>query len=353
MADAMVSGAAETDTVLASKDSAERHVSGHETAAILLMTFGEDEAADILSRLKPVEVQALGEAMFEISNVSEEDINLVFDRFVEQARSRTAIGYRADKQIKSMLAKALGTSRASNILSRITPQQDQAELQQLKWMSAQDIAEMVVDEHPQMIAVVLSFLDPEIAGEVLQRLDADLQDDVVFRVATTDAISANAIADIEALLSRQDQKPDATVNTKIGGTSEAAAIMNNVEKSSERRIINALLKRDKVMAQAIEDEMFIFADLVTLEDKSLGTLIRLIENKVLILALKGAETDLAEKMFSCMSKRAAESIKDEMADMGPVSKDDVIMAQKQIVAQARRLAEDGSIILEGQSNDFV
>src|SRR5690606_9843656 len=140
--------------------------------------------ADILSRLLPGEVQALGEAMFEIRNVSEGEVNLVFDRFVEQARSRTTIGYRADKQIQGMFDKALGSSRAANMLARIRPQQDHAELHQLKWMTAEEIAEMIADEHPQMMAVVLSFLDPEVAGAVLQRLDTALQDDVVFRVAT-------------------------------------------------------------------------------------------------------------------------------------------------------------------------
>ncbi len=353
MAETMASSVGENNAVLVKTDIAEKTLTGHETAAILLMIFGEDEAADILSRLEPSEVQCLGEAMFEIRNVSEADVNLVFDRFVEQARSRTAIGYRADKQIKSMLDKALGTSRAANMLSRITPQQNQAELQQLKWMSAQEIAEMIVDEHPQMMAVVLSFIDPEIAGDVLQKLDTSLQDEVVFRIATMGAVRANAVNDIEALLSRQVEKPSVTHCASTGGTSEAAAIMNNVDKLSEQRIIKALLKRDKALARTVEEEMFVFSDLITLEDKSLGTLIRSIENATLLLAIKGAEPALAEKMFSCMSKRAAESIQDEIADQGPVSKDDVVAAQKQIVVQARRLAEDGSILLGGRSDDFV
>lgn len=330
-----------------------QHLSGRQTAAILLMIFGEDEAADILSRLLPAEVQGLGEAMFEIRNVSEEEINLVFDRFVEQARSRTTIGYRADKQIQGMFDKALGTSRAANMLARIRPQQSHADLHQLKWMSADEIAGMIADEHPQMMAVVLSFLEPEIAGSVLRKLDAGLQDDVVFRVATMGVISANAVADIEALLSRQVQKPGVVIGSRAGSASDAAAIMNNVGKPAEQRIIKALLKRDKEMARAIEDEMLVFADLIGIEDKSLGTLIRSIENPVLLLAIKGAEPELAKKMFKCMSKRAAQSIEDELAEMAPVSKDDVIIAQKQIVALARSLAEDGTIILGGQSDDFV
>jgi len=344
---------AEDNMLPATADAPGQHLSGRQTAAILLMIFGENEAADILSRLLPGEVQALGEAMFEIRNVSEGEVNLVFDRFVEQARSRTTIGYRADKQIQGMFDKALGSSRAANMLARIRPQQDHAELHQLKWMTVEEIAEMIADEHPQMMAVVLSFLDPEVAGAVLQRLDTALQDDVVFRVATMGVISVDAVADIKALLSRQVQKPGVAMASRAGSASDAAAIMNNVGKSAEQRIIKALIRRDKEMARAIEEEMLVFADLIGLEEKSLGTLLRSIENPVLLLAIKGAEPELAQKMFKCMSKRAAQSIQDELAEMAPVSKDDVVLAQKQIVAMARLLAEEGTIILGGQSDDFV
>lgn len=353
MAEAQTDNVPDENALIAIEDRSANPLSGRETAAILLMIFGEDEAANILSRLQPAEVQSLGEAMFAIRNVSEDDVNLVFDRFVEQARSRTTIGYRADKQIKAMLDKALGASRASNMLSRITPQQAQSELTQLKWMSAEEIADMIAEEHPQMIAVLLSFLDSQIAGDVVQKLDVGVQDDVIFRVATMGVIPATAIADIEALLSRQVHKPNVIINPKSSGTSEAAAIMNNVDKQAEQRIIKALLKRDKAMARTIEDEMFVFADLIGLEDKSLGTVIRSIDNGNLILALKGADKDLETKMLGCMSKRAAQSIEDEIAEMGPVSKEDVVAAQKQVVAQARMLANDGTIILGGRSDDFV
>lgn len=353
MADPMTKVSDESNIMPVTADEQGQHLSGRQTAAILLMIFGEDEAADILSRLLPTEVQELGEAMFEIRNVSEEEVNLVFDSFVEQARSRTTIGYRADKQIQGMFDKALGSSRAANMLSRIRPQQNHAELHQLKWMTAEEIAEMIADEHPQMMAVVLSFLEPEVAGAVLQKLDAAIQDDVVFRVATMGVISVNAVADIKSLLSRQVQKPGVAIGSRAGSASDAAAIMNNVGKPAEQRIIKALLKRDKEMARAIEEEMLVFTDLIGLEEKSLGTLLRAIENPVLLLAIKGAEPELAQKMFKCMSKRAAQSIQDELGEMAPVSKDDVIMAQKQIVALAKLLAEEGTIILGGQSDDFV
>ncbi|MEW4467113.1 flagellar motor switch protein FliG [Parasphingorhabdus sp. JC815] len=353
MVESVVNEKNEPQIISTVTDVQEHHLSGRQTAAILLMIFGEDEAADILSRLLPDEVQGLGEAMFEIRNVTEEEVNLVFDRFVERARSRTTVGYRADKQIQNMFNKALGPSRAANMLSRVRPQQNCAELNQLKWMTAEEVVEMIADEHPQLMAVVLSFLDPEIAGKVLQKLDADIQDDVVFRVASMGAISANAVSDIESLLSKQVQKPGVIIGSRAGNASDAAAIMNNVEKPAEQRIIKALLKRDKSMARAIEEEMLVFSDLIALEDKSLGTLIRSVENPVLLLAIKGAESSLAKKMFACMSKRAAQSIQDELAEMGPVSKDDVIIAQKQIVALARLMAEEGTIILKGHSDDFV
>ncbi|WP_422343562.1 flagellar motor switch protein FliG [Parasphingorhabdus sp.] len=338
-------------------EEAERSWSGSEIAAILLMIFGEDEAADILSRLRPGEVQSLGAAMLAISNVSEEDVNFVFDRFVQQARSRTPIGYRAHHQITAIMDKALGPGRAANMLTRIAPHQSRSDLNHLHrlldWMSADEIARMIADEHPQMMAVILSFLEPETAGDVLQQLPEDLQEDVIFRIATMGDIGAQAIADIEALISRHTQKPAASIAQKTGGTNEAAAIMNNVEKPAELRIIKALLKRDKTLARKIEEQMFVFADLIELDDKALGTVLRSINNAVLVLAIKGADAALAARMFGCMSKRAAQSIEDDIAEMGPVSKDEVAAAQKQVVDQARALADEGVILLGGQSREFV
>ncbi|GAA0469279.1 flagellar motor switch protein FliG [Parasphingorhabdus litoris] len=331
--------------------------SGSEIAAILLMTFGEDEAADILSRLRPPEVQSLGAAMLSISKVGEDDVNFVFDRFVQQARSRTSIGYRAHKQISTMMDKAFGPGRAANLLTRIAPHQSRSDLshlhRQLDWMSADEIANMVEDEHPQMVAVILSFLEPDVAGDVLQKLPSDIQDDIIFRVANMGPVGTQALADIEALIARQSQIPATTAIQKSGGASDAAAIVNNVEKPIEQRIIKALLKRDKTLGRKVEEEMFVFSDMISLEDKSLAMVLRLIENAILVLAIKGADPELAAKMFGCMSKRAAQSIEDEIADMGPVSKEDVTAAQKRVVAQARILAEEGKIVLGGQNDEFV
>lgn len=334
----------------------EQTYSGKETAALLLMLFGEEEAAGVLSRLEPGEVQTLGESMFKIANVSETDVNRVFDRFIQQAGSRTTIGYRAEDQIGAMLNKALGPDRASNMLSRITPKETpkaQGHFHQLKWMDAPEILSLIEEQHPQVMALVLSHVDSEIAGEVVQRLSEDRQDDVVFRIATMGPIGAQAIADIENLLARHESIKTSSDNSNSGGTSEAAAIMNNISKPAEKRIIKALTKRDKLISKKIEEEMFVFDDLIELDDKNLGAVLRGVDNEPLILALKGAKPELAQKMFGCMSSRAAQSIQDEMEEGGPVPKEEVVAAQKMVVAQARAMAEDGSINLGGKGDDFV
>ncbi len=331
----------------------DEQITGCEAAALLLLLFGEEEAASVLSRLEPGEVQNLGEAMFAVANVSETDVNAVFDRFVQKAGSRTTIGYHADQKIHDIMSRALGPERAGNVLQRIAPAKSQASLEQLKWMEAEEISQMIAEEHPQIMALVLSHLEPEIAGQTLQNLPDDIQDDVVFRVATMGEVAADAIADIEHLLSRFRSKPAASGGRNSGGTSEAAAIMNNVGKSNERRIIKALSKRDKKIARTIEEEMFVFEDLIGFDDKNLGTLLRSVESDELILALKGAQPELADKMFGCMSSRAAQSIQDEMEDRGPVAKEEVIEAQKLVVAEARALLEDGAIQIGGQGDDFI
>ena len=342
----------DVDTLPTAAEAADDSMHGREAAALLLLLFGEQEAADVLTRLEPNEVQTLGEAMFAITNVSEREVNQVFDRFVQKASTRTTIGYRADQQIQGMMQRALGPDRAANMLDRIVPQKSSSSLDQLKWMTAEEIAEMIIDEHPQIVALVLTHLTPEMAASVLGQLPAVDQDDVIFRVATMGEVTTTALAEIEQLMT-QTKSGARNFVQQTGGTTGAAAIMNNIGKNDEQRIIKALAKRNKKIAQVIEEAMFVFADLIDLDDKNLGTLLRSVDNENLILSLKGADGKLAERMFGCMSSRAAQSIQDEMEERGPLSRDDVIAAQKQIVAQARALADEGAIMLGGQGDDFV
>ena len=328
-------------------------VGGSQAAAILLMLLGEDEAAALLGRLDATEVQHLGNAMFGVADVSERQVNGVLDQFVSRARERTAIGFSADRQIRGMMEKALGHERAENMLQRITPPTRAATLDALKWMDPRTIANLIEHEHPQIMALVLAHLDPPVAADVLQLLDEELQPDLIQRVATMGPISAEAIEDLEQLLLRPVAPAKSGGSSRRGGAGEAAQIVNNTRKSAEQRIIKALQRLDKALARSIEDEMLVFDNLMALDDKNLGTLLRSVDSEILVVALKGADDRMKTKMFGCMSSRAAQSIQDAIADKGPMRLAEVQEAQKEILATARRLASDGTIMLGGKGDDYV
>jgi flagellar motor switch protein FliG len=329
-------------------------LTGSAAAAVLLMLFDEDEAAQILSRLEPEEVRELGYAMYDVVDVEVDEVNQALEQFVSKAKGRTTIGYGAARHIRGAMHKALGPERADNMLARITPPAKSTKLSMLKWMEAKDIAAAIEMEHPQIMAIVLAHLEPPAAGAVLQLLPSDKQDEVVYRVATLGPVSNEALEDLEQLLNNHGGASRASGSmTQRGGTTEAAAIMNNIRKDHEQRIIKALAKRDKTVAQSIEDEMFIFDNLMSLSDKDLGALMRTVESEQLVVALKGANEGLRAKILGCMSARAAQSIQDEMEERGPMRLSDVMEAQKTIIAMARRMAEQGTIQLGGKGDDYV
>lgn len=330
-----------------------RPLHGSAAAAVLLMLFSEDEAAQILSRLEPDEVRQLGYAMYDVADVEIEEVNQALDQFVNKAKRRTTIGYGASRHIRGAMHKALGPERADNMLARITPPTRSTKLGMLKWMEAGEIAAIIENEHPQVMAVVLAHLEPPVAADALMRLPPDVHEDVVYRVATLGPVSSEALDDLELLMASGTPVTRKGGTSQRGGTSEAAAIMNNIRKDIEQRIIKALSKRDKIVAQTIEEEMFIFDNLIDMDEKNMGALLRGVDTELLVVALKGANEMLKAKMLGCMSQRAAQSITDEMEERGPMRLADVIDAQKRIVVEARRLAEQGTIMLGGPGDDFV
>ena len=326
---------------------------GSDAAAILLMMLGDSEAAEILSYLEPDEVQHLGSAMFNVADVSEDQVAGVFDTFMTRTRQRTSIGFGAAPRIRAVMEHALGAERAENVLARITPPTRSRALEPLRWMDAKTIAALISEEHPQIAAIVLAHLEPPIAADVLQLLPSDIQPDVIYRVAKLESVSAEAIEELEKILVRQVARVSTTPTASRGGASEAAKIMNNMRPGSDKTIIRSLGKVDKQLAQRIEDEMFVFEDLMELDDKNLGILLRNVENDMLVVALKGADEKLREKMLGCMSARAADSIRDEMAERGPLRLAEVLEAQKEVLAIARRLADSGGLMLAGRGDDYV
>ena len=325
---------------------------GSEAAAILLMLLGDEEAADVLSRLEPDEVQHLGSAMFGVADVSEEQVESVFDLFLDKARVRTTIGFGATPRIRAVMEHALGSERAESMLARITPPTRSHALNALRWMDAKTIGALVEHEHPQIAALVLAHLEPAIAADVLQLLPAEMQSDVIYRVATLDSVTAEALAELEQILVDGVARVAVAPAHVRGGASEAAKIMNNTKPGADQRIIKSLAKVDKRLAETIEEEMFIFDNLSELDDKNLGILLRNVENDILVIAMKGANDMLRAKMYGCMSSRAAQSIQDEMEERGPMRLIEVLEAQREILAIARRLADAGTIMFAGRGDDY-
>ena len=331
----------------------QRAMSGKESAALLLMLFDDEEAAEILTRLEPGDVENVGAAMFAVSNVTEKDVNMVLDRFVQLAASKTPIGFRHEPRVEAMISHALGSDIAANILNKVAPPKTLTRFERLKWMKPSDISILIAEEPAQIIAVLLSQLTSETAASVVQHLPEYLHDDIIFRLATLGDVSAAAMSELEQIFGEATTPVSHGAAVICGGTGTAAALLNNLPKPLDSKIIKALKRRDKSVAGAVEEQMFIFDDLIGLDDMNLGTLLRSVDNDILVLALKSCEAELADRIFGCMSSRAAQSVQDEIQDRGPVPKEDVIGAQKDIVAIARRLADEGTIILGGQGNDFV
>ncbi len=326
---------------------------GSAAAAILLMTLGDDEAAEILSHLDPLEVQHLGSAMFDVADVSEEQVDNVFDLFMTKAKARTSIGFGAAPKIKAVMEHALGQERAETVLARITPPTRSRALEALRWMDARTIAAVCEAEHPQIAALIMAHLEPPIAADVLQLLPPERQPDIIYRVARLESVTAEAIEELEQILVREVARLATAPAPVRGGASEAAKIMTNTKSGTDQRIIRSLSKVDRVLAQQIEDEMFVFDDLMKLDDRNLGTLLQNTPGDVLAPALKGADPALRDKMFGAMSSRTADTIRDEIEERGPMRLADVLEAQKEVLAIARRLADAGTIMLARGGDDYV
>lgn len=337
---------------MAESPFAQNDAKGAEAAAVLLMVLDDAEAADLLSHLDPAEVQQLGSAVFGLQDVSEHHVEDVFDTFITRARKATTIGFGAAGRIRAVMENALGAERAETMLSRITPSARSPALDALRWMAPKTIADLIEHEHPQVAALVLSHLDAPNAADVLQLLPQTLQVDVVHRIATLQPVTAEALDDLERLLVCEVTRSSAP-STKRGGAGEAAKIMNNLSPGADQRIIRAIAKNDKLVAQTIQDEMFVFDDLGGCDDKNLGLLMRSIDSAVLVVALKGAEEKLKARIFGCMSNRAASTIQDEMAERGPLRLAEVLEAQKEVLAVARRMADEGTLMLAGRGGDYV
>jgi len=289
--------------------------------------------------------------MYSVQGVDQETVNAVLDEFLAVIKQQTSLGLGAGNYVRNVLTKALGVDKAQSVLSRITPASSERPIEILDWMDARSISELILDEHPQIIALIISYLDYALAADVLTLLPQDMQPDVVRRIATLETVQPDAVRELERVM-QQKFKANTTLRaSQIGGVKAAAKIMNFTKTAMEQRIMKEIKKDSKDLMQSIQDNMFVFDNLIMSDDRSLQTLLRSVDTELLTLALKGADEALREKLFGCMSTRAAANIKDEMEALGPVRLTDVQEAQKQIIEVARRLSDEGTIVLAGRGGD--
>ena len=328
-----------------------RKLSGLERASILMLALGENHAADILKHMGPKEVQDIGLAMTSLSNVTSRMMEQVMGDFVQTIGNQTALGLGADEYIRNMLTQALGPDKASGVINRILLGRNSKGLEQLKWMDARSVADLIRVEHPQIIAIVMSFLEADQAARVLAEFPERLRGDIVLRIASLDGIQPNALQELDDILERQFAGSANVQSSALGGIKAAASILNLSEGAVESRVMEQILAQDQDLAQKIQDNRFVFDNLKEVDDRSIQTLLREIASDQLLLALRGADDDLKAKIFKNMSKRAAEMLREDLAAAAPARLADVEAAQKEILAVARRLSDAGEMALGGAGGE--
>ena len=324
-----------------------------DAAAVLLMSLGEGDAAQILKHMGPKEVQRVGTSMAALKDISQDQVEAVMIEFLESVGKQTGLGIGSDEYIKNMLTEALGKDKADSLIDRILVGGNTTGLDTLKWMDGRAVAELIRYEHPQIQAIVLSYLEPDQAAEVLGILDEKVRLDVVMRVASLESIQPQALQELNDILEKQFSGNASTKTTKMGGIKCAANIMNFIDTSIEGDLMDSIKEIDADLGSEIEDLMFVFDNLKDVDDKGIQTLLREVSSDILIIALKGADNELQEKIFKNMSKRASELLRDDLEAKGPVKISEVETSQKEILTIARRLSDSGEISLGGSGEAMI
>lgn len=325
-------------------------LSGAERAAILLMSLGETDAAAILKHMGPKEVQKVGAAMAQTSNVSKEVVFEVINSFVEEVDAQAALGGSED-YIKNLLVSALGEDKATQVIDRILLGHSSKGLESLKWMEPKAVAELIRTEHPQIIAIVLSYLDGDQAAAILAILPERTRSDIIMRIASLEGIQPSALQELDLILEKQFTGNSAVQSSSVGGMKTAANILNFMDGSVESEIMDEVKEADAELGQSIEDLMFVFDNIADIDDRGVQTLLREVSSETLVLALKAADETVKDKIFKNMSKRASEMLRDDLEARGPAKLSDVEAAQKEILAIARRMMESGELAIGGKGGE--
>ncbi len=331
-----------------------KKLSGIDRTAVLLMSLGEQDAAEVMKLLNPKEVQKIGEAMAGLGSIARDTVDEVLSEFCDMVDEQTALGIGNEEYLRNVLVSALGEDKAGNVIDRILMGHDAKGLETLKWMEPRAVAELIRLEHPQIIAIILSYLESDNSAEILAALPENMQTDVLIRIATLDGIQPSALHELDEMLEKQFAgNSDNLKSAGMGGIKTAANLLNFLDSAIEAPMMEKLKEIDEELGQEIQDLMFVFDNLIDVDDRGIQALLREISSENLIVALKGADEDVKEKIIKNMSKRAAEMLRDDLEAKGPVRLSEVEAAQKEILSIARRMSDSGEISLGGGGDDFV
>lgn len=324
---------------------------GIQKGAILMLALGQDEAAEVMKHLGPREVQKLGQAMSTMKAIAHDQVAAVLDDFCRAAELNSSLGLDSDEYIRNVLTKALGDDKASSLLNRILQGRDASGIESLKWMDAPSVAELIHNEHPQIIATILVHLERDQSSEVLKNFTERLRNDVMLRIATLDGVQPAALRELNDVLTKLLTGNENLKKKPMGGIRAAAEILNFMSGETETSVMESLKNYDDDMAQKIMDEMFVFDNIMDIEDRGVQLLLREVQSDSLIIALKGASEDIREKIFKNMSQRAAEMMREDLESKGPVRLSEVEAQQREILTVIRRLAEEGQISLGAKGEE--
>ncbi|CAD2225349.1 flagellar motor switching and energizing component [Pseudoalteromonas sp. 3J6] len=320
---------------------------GVDKAAILLLSLSEEDAAQILKHLEPKQVQKVGMAMAAIDDLSQAKISAVHNLFIEQIQSFSTIGFQSEDFIKKALTAALGEDKAASLIDQIVMGSGAKGLDSLKWMDSKQVANIIRNEHPQIQTIVLSYLEPEQSAEILAQFPEKVRLDLTMRIANLEEVQPAALQELNEIMEKQFAGQAGAQAAKMGGLKAAADIMNYLDTNVEGQLMDSIREHDEEMSQQIQDLMFVFENLMDVEDRGIQAILREVPQDVLMKAIKGTDEALKEKILGNMSKRAAEMLADDLEAMAPVRISEVEAAQKEILSTARRLSDSGEIMLGG------
>ena len=324
---------------------------GLENAAILLMSIGEEEASEVFKHLTPKEVQRLGETISKMKSITRERVDGVIESFEKVAASESLLVTDNNEYVKSVLRRALGEDKAGLLIDRIMQGNDVTGIESLKWMDASTVAELLRNEHPQIVAVILVHLEFDQAGEILKLFTERHRNEVMVRIATLDGVQPTALRDLNEVMGRVLASGERTRRRTMGGVKAVAEILNLMGSGVETAVLDFVREADTDLAQRIMDNMFTFDDVEKIDDKGIQALMKEVQSESLVVALKGATPVLRDKIFKNMSSRGAETLKEDLDSRGPVRLSEVEAEQKEILKIVRRLVDEGQIVLSGGGDE--